>query len=104
MLLQYHEIEKDLKMIVDVREIHEFQAEHIAGSINIPLSQLPELSLEFFKAYPQEPLIILCRMGPRAERARQYWLENNFCGPERMTVYQGGISQWKADGNPVHGG
>jgi phage shock protein E len=58
------------KTIVDVRTIHEFDGGHVAGSINIPLHEIPHRISEFKKM--QTPVILCCASGNRSEQAAIY--------------------------------
>jgi len=69
--------------IVDVRTPAEFQGGHVAGSINIPLNEVPH-RVEEFRQMPR-PLILCCASGNRSGQAT-YFLEQH--GLE--DVYNGG--------------
>lgn len=75
--------------ILDVREVDEFQAGHIQGAVNAPLSTLEEqyIQLEADKRY-----YVICQGGKRSERACQF-LETK--GYDVVNV-EGGMNQWKA--------
>lgn len=53
--------------IVDVRTPMEFMGGHVAGSINIPLQELPQ-RLEEIKLL-QQPIILCCASGARSAQA-----------------------------------
>jgi phage shock protein E len=69
--------------IVDVRTPAEFQGGHVAGSINIPLNEVPH-RVEELRQKPR-PLILCCASGNRSGQAT-YFLEQH--GLEE--VYNGG--------------
>jgi rhodanese-related sulfurtransferase len=69
--------------IVDVRSREEFQSGHIAGSINIPLQEVPT-KVEEFKNMPK-PLVLCCLSGGRSAQATGYLQQQ---GVEE--VYNGG--------------
>lgn len=56
--------------IVDVRTPEEFRGGHVAGSINIPLNEVPS-RLEELKQLAQ-PLILCCASGGRSGQAQYY--------------------------------
>ncbi len=56
--------------IIDVRTIAEYSGGHVAGSINIPLRELPD-RLESLKSF-DAPLILCCASGMRSAQAEQY--------------------------------
>lgn len=59
----------DNKKIVDVRTRTEFMGGHVAGSINIPLQEIPQ-RLDEIKAL--EPIILCCASGNRSGQATYY--------------------------------
>lgn len=81
--------QKESITILDVREVDEFQAGHIQGAVNAPLSTLEEQysQLESDKRY-----YVICQGGKRSERACQF-LETK--GYDVVNV-EGGMNQWKA--------
>lgn len=77
------------KIIVDVRTYGEFMGGHVAGSINIPLNEIPN-RLDEIKEL-QQPLVLCCASGGRSGQATSYlrgmgvdcenggsWLDVNF--------------------------
>jgi rhodanese-related sulfurtransferase len=56
--------------IVDVRTPGEFMGGHVAGSINIPLNEVPARVGEL-KSLPQ-PLILCCASGGRSGQATMF--------------------------------
>ncbi|WP_417542289.1 rhodanese-like domain-containing protein [Methylophaga thalassica] len=75
---------------IDVREPDEFEKEHIADSVNLPLSKLDE-ELKKLKNKSQ-PLVIVCASGQRARNAAKKLKSNDF---EEVYVMTGGINGWK---------
>ena len=69
--------------IVDVRTPGEFMGGHVAGSVNIPLQEVPERVEELRRM--AKPLILCCASGSRSGQAT-YFLEQQ--GLEQ--VYNGG--------------
>lgn len=59
--------------IVDVRTPQEFMGGHVAGSINVPLNELPE-RMDEFKAMGK--ILLCCASGGRSMQATAY-LRNN---------------------------
>ncbi len=87
------QIEKILRSqkgtVIDVRTRAEFSGGHVAGSVNIPLTELPD-NMEQLKTM-QSPLILCCASGMRSAQAEHYlnregfdcvnagsWLEVNY--------------------------
>lgn len=56
--------------IVDVRTPEEFMGGHVAGSINIPLQEIPQ-RVEEIKAL-KAPLVLCCASGGRSGNATMY--------------------------------
>jgi phage shock protein E len=69
--------------IVDVRTPAEFMGGHVAGSINIPLQEVPDRVEEFRRM--ARPLVLCCASGNRSGQAA-YFLEQH--GLDQ--VYNGG--------------
>ena len=81
-------------IILDVRELNEWQEQHIAGAIHIPLSQLqdrlPELS-----RYKNSPIITQCRSGKRSAQAQEALQSAGFSDVYNLN---GGLNAWLKDG------
>ena len=59
--------------IVDVRSPSEFMGGHVAGSINIPLQEIPKRLAEFKK---MEHILLCCASGNRSRQATQFLKQN----------------------------
>jgi len=59
--------------IVDVRTLSEFMGGHVAGSINIPLQEIPKRLAEFKK---MENIVLCCASGNRSGQADMYLKQN----------------------------
>jgi rhodanese-related sulfurtransferase len=79
--------------VIDVREPMEFAGGHIQGSVNVPLSRLPQAEL------PQCPLVLVCQSGNRSARGVQALLERGNGYP--ICDLQGGIPSWQQAGLPM---
>jgi len=80
--------------LLDVRSPLEFQSEHIASAVNIPLDQLES---QINTVQNPGKLVVICKSGKRAERAA-YMLKSNGFHP---IVLRGGITAWLSLGFPV---
>lgn len=73
--------------IIDVRTPGEFAAGHVAGSINIPLNEVPNRVEEFRS---EAPVILCCLSGNRSGQATNFLvskgLENIYNGGGWMDV------------------
>jgi len=80
--------------LIDVREVHEFDAGHLAGSVNIPLGTLPQRLHELSgRGAP----VFICRSGGRSMAACQMALAANIASPANL---EGGMLAWAAQIDP----
>jgi rhodanese-related sulfurtransferase len=77
--------------LIDVREPAEFAAEHIAGSVSLPLRQVSAVTVQ---PKPGERLVIICASGRRSQMACE---QLSAAGLEVFAL-QGGIAAWRASG------
>lgn len=72
--MNYSDISQKLKSnqctVVDVRTPAEFSGGHVAGSINIPLNEIPN-RLDEIRAL-QQPLVLCCASGGRSGHATAF--------------------------------
>lgn len=84
---QFQEESKGNK-VIDVREVHEYKRGHIAGAVNIPLSQLPKRLGEI----PTDKKVFLyCQSGMRSKQAAKLLSRNGYTN---LANLHGGISVW----------
>ena len=77
--------------LVDIRDVHEHARERIPGSVNLPLSQIGDLS------YDGRPLVFHCQSGRRtADNALQLAAA---AGEAPAYILGGGIVAWRQAGN-----
>lgn len=88
-------------VIIDVREREEFEAEHVPGSILLPMSQLNTMAPGLLKNIPAEEITVMCRTGNRARLAIEELKKLGY--PQRFSCYEGGILKWKTEGKEVTG-
>lgn len=69
--------------VVDVRTPEEFNGEHFAGAINIPLNEI-QTRLDEFKSM-QQPIVLYCRSGNRSGMATSLLKQHGI-----SEVYNGG--------------
>ena len=75
-------IVENLGTIIDVRTYGEFSGGNVAGSINIPLNEIP-LRIKELKAM-KAPLVLCCASGGRSGQAQNYLSQND------IECYNGG--------------
>ena len=74
-------------VLIDVREKHEYEFCKIKGSVNIPMSKIPQ---KFQELNPKEKYAVVCHSGVRSEMVTGYLIKNNF---DAVNVI-GGIDMW----------
>lgn len=88
-------IAENLGTIVDVRTYGEFSGGNVAGSINIPLNEIPA-RIEELKAM-KAPLVLCCASGMRSGQAHHYLSQND------IECYNGGswldVNYYKSKNN-----
>lgn len=81
--------------VVDIRTSQIFKQGHILHSKNIPWLGQDE---QAFKAFQNEPLIIVCQQGQQAARLAEK-LQNQ--GFQEVLVLDGGLSSWQTENLPL---
>ncbi len=84
-------------VLLDVRSPIEFETEHIADSINLPLDELESRCEEVSR---KGQLVVICRSGKRAERGA-YALSGKGFQPR---ILEGGLLAWREAGLPTKKG
>jgi rhodanese-related sulfurtransferase len=82
-------------VIVDVREYPEFASGHIEGARLAPLGKVERMAGTWPR---EESLVLVCKAGGRAEQARRRLVAMGFA---KLTVLEGGMDRWRAEGRPV---
>jgi sulfur-carrier protein adenylyltransferase/sulfurtransferase len=78
----------DVLTIVDVREPNEYQINKIAGSILIPLGEIPRRYVELD---PSDEYVMQCKVGARSAKAADFLRSKGFKKVQNLT---GGIISW----------
>ena len=82
-------------ILFDVREADEHAAEHITGSVSLPLSTLDRVAIEL----PADRQIVLyCQSGRRSAQAAQKLFA---AGESEVIHLEGGLNAWKAAAYPT---
>ena len=74
--------------VLDVREVEEFEALHLEGARNLPLSQLADTYDQLDKA---QPYYVICKSGIRSARACQFLAEQGY----KVVNVQGGMDAFE---------
>ena len=89
------------QVILDVREQDEFTAEHIPGSVWVPLSQFGQCAPGVLQSLAGKRITLMCRSGNRAKLALEQISQLGFGGQISAEVYPGGILEWVRQGKTV---
>ena len=82
-------------VLVDVREPHEYEAGHIPGSVNLPLSTFDPQALPFEDG---KTMVLSCQAGVRSQRAMDFARAQGIDASHHLA---GGFSAWANAGLPV---
>lgn len=74
--------------LIDIREANEFDAGHILGARNIPLSQL---KMRLKEIRPDKPVYMYCQNSLRSGRAAQMLRKKGY---KELYQLKGGFKQW----------
>lgn len=86
-------------VVVDVRTPGEFEAVHLAHAVNIPLNEIAERADEIRQFQTDGKTVVLaCRTAQRSHQAQEKLASR---GVTDITILDGGIVAWEADGNPI---
>ncbi len=79
--------------VLDVREQVEWDAGHIAGSVHIPMMDLPSRIGEL----PDAQTLVVCKVGARSARVVGYLAQQGY---EAFNL-DGGLLEWEGAGRPL---
>lgn len=83
--------------LIDVRELHEWQENHIPWAIHIPKDELPMMIQEKILD-KNEPIYLHCHSGVRSIYAANCLLQ---LGYKEVYSVTGGIVEWIKSGYPI---
>ena len=89
-------LEENQARWIDVREPWEFAAAQIAGSVLMPMAEVPARALQ--ELDPEERLVIVCHHGQRSLHVAA-WLRNQ--GFDQAQSLRGGIDAWAIEIDPT---
>ncbi len=90
-------INSGMAVVVDVRERHEFAAQHIRGAFLLPLSEFDPAKMPEVEG--DKKLLLHCRSGQRCGVAAARLLATGYKG--EINRLAGGMLAWMAAGAPV---
>lgn len=76
-------------VLLDVREPWEFQVSHIAGSVALPMAEIPARANR--ELDPDSHIIVICHHGVRSANVTQWLRQQGF---EQSQSLRGGIDRW----------
>ncbi len=85
-------LEAGAVLLVDVREPREYEAEHIAGALLLPLSSL---DADYFPVLPGRRVVLHCAIGKRSLAAAKML---RAAGHRQVMHMAGGLDAWKDAG------
>jgi len=81
-------------LLLDVRELNEWEAGHVPGAVFIPMNSVPSRTDEL----PSDrPIVVMCRVGGRSAVVAETLLA---LGLDAVNM-AGGIQAWAAEQRPV---
>ena len=100
--ISVHELKKRLDStpnlcIIDVREDHEWQEQHIPWALHIPKDQVSDVIHAKIPDY-NCPIYLHCRGGVRSVYAANCLLD---LGYKDVYSVEGGIIEWEKSGDPI---
>jgi rhodanese-related sulfurtransferase len=80
-------------VVIDVRELDEFNKGHIDSAVNLPLSKIKE-QISSFDAYKNNQVLIVCQDGTRSATTGKIITK---AGHKDVFVITGGMQSWQED-------
>ena len=90
-------INRENAVLLDVREVNEFEGGKLPNAVHIPLSQLGSRMGELTKMTGR-PIVVYCARGNRSATAGAALAKQGFA---KIYQLQGGLKAWKDAGLPV---
>lgn len=90
-------LNQDDAVVIDVREVAEYDSGHIKASRHIPLASLKD-KLEELSKYKDKPILVYCRSGNRSYQACKTLKKAGF---EKAHNLSGGVMSWSSANLPL---
>ncbi|MFZ5502441.1 MAG: rhodanese-like domain-containing protein [Pseudomonadota bacterium] len=84
-------------LVLDVRELSEYEAGHVLNAKHIPLGKLNGRVAELEK-YREQPVVVMCRSGSRSPAACAMLGKRGFAQVYNLA---GGLAAWRKGNLPV---
>jgi len=78
-------------VLLDVREPHELSVACVAGTLNIPMSEIPARTGELSQL---QPIVVMCHGGIRSRQVAQFLVASGFGDVFNL---EGGIDAWATE-------
>lgn len=82
--------------MIDVRESHEWDRQHLDGVEKISLGTIPA-RLPDLEQWKEKEVVLICRSGGRSGRATAFLRQQGFANARNLS---GGMLAWKAEIDP----
>lgn len=82
--------------LLDVREPWEFQTAHIAGSVHMPMGDVPARFQQ--ELDPDDQIVVICHHGVRSMNVTAWLRQQGF---EKVQSLRGGIDRWSREIDPT---
>jgi rhodanese-related sulfurtransferase len=89
-------VNSDEAVLLDVRDVKEYEAGHIVNAIHIPHGKVEE-SLKQLEKYRQKKIIVVDKMGQHSAAVIKILTANEFTAVR----LGGGVSEWQQDSLPL---
>ena len=90
-------VNREGAVLLDIRDIKEYGAGHIAGAMSMPVSSI-DARIGELDAYKDKPVVLVCKMGQHASATGRKLKDLGFENVRRLS---GGMGEWTANGLPV---
>lgn len=90
-------INNNTGIIIDIRDINQFNTSHILSSINIPYNKIVN-NLNLIKKHKNKVIIILAETDSEAQKCIQIIKKNSLCN---VRYIANGIKSWKKNDMPT---
>jgi rhodanese-related sulfurtransferase len=79
-------------MLLDVRELWEYELARIAGSLHIPMGEIPSRFNQ--ELDPEDHIVVVCHHGVRSMNVTAWLRQQGF---EKAQSLRGGIDRWSRE-------
>ena len=83
-------------LLLDCRELSEYETASIGGSVLIPMNEIPTRSSEI-NDFQDKQVVVFCHAGVRSSQVVQWMRQNGFAQAQTMA---GGIDAWSKEVDP----